>query len=246
MVQFDIITLFPSMFESPLREGIVSRAQNRGLIDIRIHDLRDYTEDRHRTTDDTPYGGGAGMVMKIEPIVRAIEAIRLGSGNSRTVLVTPQGKVLRQGTAKRLSACSQVIIICGRYEGIDERVLAFVDEEISIGDFILTGGEIAAMAVLDVTARLVPGVVGDQNSVSGDTFSNSRLKYPQYTRPEKFRGMCVPEVLLSGDHQKIEDWRSSESIKRTLKRRPDLIEQADLTDKEIEQLEHIKEGERLS
>jgi len=246
MVQFDIITLFPSMFESPLEEGIIRRAQNRGLIDIRIHDLRDYTEDRHRTTDDTPYGGGAGMVMKIAPIVRAIEAIRLGSKSSRTVLVTPQGRLLKQETAGRLSVCSQVIIICGRYEGIDERILAFVDEEISIGDFILTGGEIAAMAVLDVTARLVPGVVGDETSVSGDTFSNSRLKYPQYTRPEKFRGMNVPEVLLSGDHQKIADWRSVESIKRTLNRRPDLIERADLTDREIEQLENIKEGERLT
>jgi tRNA (guanine37-N1)-methyltransferase len=245
MVQFDIITLFPSMFESPLSEGIISKAQKKGLIDIRVHDLREYTEDRHRTADDTPYGGGAGMVMKAEPIVRAIEAIRLPIENTRTVFLTPQGVLLKQEKAKKLSTYSQVLILCGRYEGIDERVLSFIDEEISIGDFVLTGGEIAAMAVLDVVARLVPGVVGDAASVSEDTFSNSLLKYPQYTRPDNFRGLCVPEVLLSGDHKKISEWRSLESLKRTLKRRPDLIEKADLTDKEKKQLENIKESERL-
>jgi tRNA (guanine37-N1)-methyltransferase len=245
MVQFDIITLFPSMFESPLSEGIISKAQKKGLIDIRVHDLREYTEDRHRTADDTPYGGGAGMVMKAEPLVRAIEAIKLPTGNTRTVFLTPQGALLKQERAKKLSAYSQLIILCGRYEGIDERVLSFVDEEISIGDFVLTGGEIAAMAVLDVVARLVPGVVGDAASVSEDTFSNFLLKYPQYTRPDNFRGLSVPEILLSGDHKKIAEWRSAESLKRTLKRRPDLIEKADLTDKEKKQLENIKESERL-
>ncbi len=245
MVQFDIITLFPSMFESPLSEGIISKAQKKGLIDIRVHDLREYTEDRHRTADDTPYGGGAGMVMKAEPFVRAIEAIKLPTGNTRTVFLTPQGALLKQERAKKLSTYSQLIILCGRYEGIDERVLSFVDEEISIGDFVLTGGEIAAMAVLDVVARLVPGVVGDAASVSEDTFSNSLLKYPQYTRPDNFRGLSVPEILLSGDHKKIAEWRSAESLKRTLKRRPDLIEKADLTDKEKKQLENIKESERL-
>ena len=245
MVQFDIITLFPSMFESPLREGIISKAQKKGLIDIRVHDLREYTEDRHRTADDTPYGGGAGMVMKVEPIVRAIEAIRLPTGKTRTVFLTPQGALLKQEKAKKLSTYSQVLILCGRYEGIDERVLSFIDEEISIGDFVLTGGEIAAMAVLDVVARLVPGVVGDAASVSEDTFSNSLLKYPQYTRPDNFRGLAVPEILLSGDHKKIAEWRSAESLKRTLKRRPDLIEKANLTDKEKKQLENIKESERL-
>ena len=245
MVQFDIITLFPSMFESPLSEGIISKAQKKGLIDIRVHDLREYTEDRHRTADDTPYGGGAGMVMKAEPIVRAIEAIRLPAGNTRTVFLTPQGVLLKQERAKKLGAYSQLIILCGRYEGIDERVLSFVDEEISIGDFVLTGGEIAAMAVLDVVARLVPGVVGDAASVSEDTFSNFLLKYPQYTRPDNFRGLSVPEILLSGDHKKIAEWRSAESLKRTLKRRPDLIEKADLTYKEKKQLENIKESERL-
>jgi tRNA (guanine37-N1)-methyltransferase len=245
MVQFDIITLFPSMFESPLSEGIISKAQKKGLIDIRVHDLREYTEDRHRTADDTPYGGGAGMVMKAEPIVRAIEAIKLPTGNIRTVFLTPQGVLLKQERAKKLSTYSQLIILCGRYEGVDERVLSFVDEEISIGDFVLTGGEIAAMAVLDVVARLVPGVVGDAASVSEDTFSNSLLKYPQYTRPDDFRGLSVPEILLSGDHKKILEWRSLESLKRTLKRRPDLIERADLTDKEKKQLKNIKEPERL-
>ncbi len=245
MVQFDIITLFPAMFESPLREGIISKAQKKGLIDIRAHDLREYTEDRHRTADDTPYGGGAGMVMKIDPIARAVEALRVRTGKTRTVLVTPQGNILKQETAKRLSDYAQVLIICGRYEGIDERVLSFVDEEISIGDFVLTGGEIAAMAIVDVAARLVPGVVGDAASVSEDTFSNFLLKYPQYTRPEKFRELNVPEVLLSGDHKKIAEWRSVESLKRTLKRRPDLIKKANLTDKEKKQLENIKESERL-
>ena len=245
MVQFDIITLFPSMFESPLSEGIISKAQKKGLIDIRVHDLREYTEDRHRTADDTPYGGGAGMVMKVEPIVRAIEAIRLPTGNTRTVFLTPQGALLKQEKAKKLSTYSQVLILCGRYEGIDERVLSFIDEEISIGDFVLTGGEIAAMAVLDVVARLVPGVVGDAASVSEDTFSSLLLKYPQYTKPDNFRGLCVPAVLLSGDHKRISEWRSLESLKRTLKRRPDLLERADLTDKEKKQLENIKESERL-
>ena len=245
MVQFDIITLFPSMFESPLSEGIIGKAQKKGLIDIRVHDLREYTEDRHRTADDTPYGGGAGMVMKAEPIVRAIEAIKLPTENTRTVFLTPQGVLLKQERAKKLSTYSQLIILCGRYEGVDERVLSFVDEEISIGDFVLTGGEIAAMAVLDVVARLIPGVVGDAASVSEDTFSNSLLKYPQYTRPDDFRGLSVPEILLSGDHKKIAEWRSAESLKRTLKRRPDLIEKADLTDKEKKQLENIKESERL-
>ena len=245
MVQFDIITLFPSMFESPLSEGIISKAQKKGLIDIRVHDLREYTEDRHRTADDTPYGGGAGMVMKAEPLVRAIEAIKFPIGNTRTVFLTPQGVLLKQERAKKLSTYSQLIILCGRYEGVDERVLSFVDEEISIGDFVLTGGEIAAMAVLDVVARLVPGVVGDAASVSEDTFSNSLLKYPQYTRPDDFRGLSVPEILLSGDHKKIAEWRSAESLKRTLKRRPDLIKKADLTDKEKKQLENIKESERL-
>ena len=245
MVQFDIITLFPSMFESPLSEGIINKAQKKGLIDIRVHDLRQYTEDKHRTADDTPYGGGAGMVMKVEPIVKAIEAIRLPSGNTRTVFLTPQGTLLKQEKAKKLSSYSQVLILCGRYEGVDERVLSFIDEELSIGDFVLTGGEIAAMVVLDVVARLVPGVVGDAASVSEDTFSNALLKYPQYTRPDNFRGLCVPDVLISGDHKKISEWRSLEALKRTSKKRPDLIERADLNDKEKKQLENIRKTEKL-
>ena len=232
MIRFDIITLFPRMFDSPLQESLLKKAQERGLIEIVVHDLRTWTEDRHRTADDTAYGGGVGMVMKVGPIVRAIESIRKNSETSRAVLLTPQGKPFSQDAASEFCSYKQLVFVCGRYEGVDERVLSFVDDEVSIGDFILSGGEIAAMVVIDAVSRLVPGVVGDEASVREDTFSNGLLKYPQYTRPPSFRDLDVPEVLMSGDHEKIRRWRRQETLKKTLQRRPDLLEKAGLSDKD--------------
>ncbi len=245
MVQFDIITLFPRIFESPLQESIIKKAQQKGLINIKVHNLRDYTQDKHRTADDSPYGGGAGMVMKVEPIVKAVEAVKAASKKTRTILTTPQGTVFDQETAQSLSIYDQVLIICGRYEGVDERVLCFVDEEISVGDYVLTGGEIPALLIVDSIARLVPGVVGDRACVLEDTFSNSLLKYPQYTRPSKFRKFAVPDVLISGDHKKVKQWRKAEAIKKTLRRRPDLLKKAALDKEECEIINKIKKTERL-
>jgi tRNA (guanine37-N1)-methyltransferase len=240
MVRFDIITLFPRMFDSPLQESILHKARQAGLISVGLHDLREYTRDRHRTADDTPYGGGAGMVLKVEPLVAAIEAIRSPAGKTRTVLTSPQGAKFTQAAACRLSRFDQVVIVCGRYEGFDERVLDYVDEEISLGDYVVTGGELAAMVIVDAVARQVPGVVGDEDSVAGDSLANGLLKYPQYTRPPEFRGAAVPEVLLSGDHKKIEQWRRAASLERTLARRPDLLESAELSDEDRKVLLNYK------
>lgn len=240
MVRFDIITLFPRMFDSPLQESILHKARQSGLISVGLHDLRDYTVDRHRTADDTPYGGGAGMVLKIEPLVAAIENIRSTSGQTRTLLTSPQGEKFTQATACRLSALSQIVIVCGRYEGFDERVLDYVDEEVSLGDYVLTGGELAAMAVVDAVARQVPGVIGAEESVAEDSLANGLLKYPQYTRPAEFRGTRVPDVLMSGDHKKIEQWRREAALSKTAARRPDLLEKADLSDKEKALLRNCK------
>ena len=230
MIRFDIITLFPRIFDSPLQESLLKKAQDRGLVHIAVHDLRAWAEDRHHTADDTAYGGGAGMVMKVEPIVKALESVRLAGGRTRAVLLTPQGRQLTQDVAGELHRYEQLICVCGRYEGVDERVLSFVDDEISIGDYILSGGEMAAMVIVDAVSRLVPGVVGDEESVREDTFSGWLLKHPQYTRPPDFRGLEVPGVLLSGDHEKIRCWRRQESLKKTARRRPDLLEKAGLTD----------------
>lgn len=232
MIRFDIITLFPRMFDSPLQESLLKKAQDRGLIEIAVHDLRAWADDRHRTADDAAYGGGAGMVMKAGPIVRALADIRSRGGESRAVLLTPQGRLLSQDVAAELAGCGRLVFVCGRYEGVDERVLSFVDDEISIGDYILSGGEMAAMVAVDAVSRLVPGVVGDEQSVREDTFSGWLLKHPQYTRPPDFRGLAVPEVLLSGDHEKIRRWRRQESLRKTARRRPDLLEKAGLTDED--------------
>jgi tRNA (guanine37-N1)-methyltransferase len=240
MVQFDIITLFPQMFEAPLHESILNKAQQKELVGIKIHDLRNYTQDKHRTADDTPYGGGPGMVMKIEPIAKAIDAVKLSSKHVRTVFVSPQGAMFNQETAHRLSNYDQVVIVCGRYEGVDERILSFVDEEISIGDYVLTGGEIPAMVIVDAVTRLVPRVVGDRASVLEDTFSGSLLKHPQYTRPVSFCGLDVPEVLVSGNHGKIEKWRRTESLRKTLRKRPDLLKEACLTEEDRQEIIKIK------
>jgi len=246
MVQFDVITLFPGIFDSPLQESIVKRAQQKNLIRINVHNLRDYTLDKHHTADDCPYGGGAGMVMKVEPIVRAIEDIKVYDETAHTILLTPQGGLFSQKVAQRLSTCSQIIMVCGRYEGVDERAYSFADEELSIGDYILTGGETAALVIIDAVSRLVPGVVGDRASVTEDTFSNWLLKYPQYTRPESFRDITVPEVLVSGDHGKIREWRKIEALKKTLKRRPDLLAKAALSDEDIKLLHTIQESSKRS
>ncbi|MCX8044439.1 MAG: tRNA (guanosine(37)-N1)-methyltransferase TrmD [Desulfobacterota bacterium] len=226
MIQFDVITLFPGMFLSPLQESILYKARQKGLVQIIVHDLRRFTYDKHNTADDKPYGGGPGMVMKVEPITTAVEHVRQTGIKTRVVLLSPQGVLFTQEAAQRLSTFQQIILVCGRYEGVDERVLNFVDEEISIGDYVLSGGELPAMVIIDTVARLVPGVVGDEASVHEDSFTNGLLKYPQYTRPATFRGLEVPEVLLSGDHERIKTWRRIEALRKTVIRRADLIERA--------------------
>jgi len=226
MLSFTVITIFPRMLDSALSHGVLNKAQGKGLIKVEMVNLRDYTTDRHLTTDDYPYGGGQGMVMKPEPLVAAIEDIRRKVQRARVVLLAPQGSVFSQQDALRLSKEQQIVLICGRYEGIDERVKAFVDEEISIGDYTLSGGEPAAIVVIDAIARLVPGVLGNENSATDESFTDGLLEYPQYTRPETFRGMNVPEVLLSGDHERIKQWRQERSLEVTRKQRPDLFAKA--------------------
>ena len=223
-MQIDILTLFPKMFDGVLSESMLKRAQKKGLLDVRIHNIRDWTSDRHRTADDCPYGGGPGMVMKVEPIYYALEAI-VGENRKKIkiILLTPQGKKLDQALAKRLSRYERLVLICGHYEGVDERVKRLVTDEISIGDYILTCGEIPAMVIVDSVARLIPGVVGDPDSITRESFEGGILEYPQYTKPRAFKGMRVPEVLLSGDHGAIDAWRTSQAHKRTKSRRPDLL-----------------------
>jgi len=237
-MHIDIITIFPKMFEPVLNESIIKRAQNKGKVRISVHDLRAYTTDKHRKVDDRPFGGGSGMVMRPEPIFEAVEHVKskisrqsrdpdLKSGKnqqSTIILLCPQGKKLDQGLAKKLSKEKNLILICGHYEGIDERVRQYlVDEEISIGDYVLSGGEIPAMVLVDCLVRLIPGVLGDKNSLNFESFEGNLLEYPQYTRPAKFRDMRVPKILLSGDHKRIEIWRKQEALKRTRERRPDLL-----------------------
>ncbi|HXI09373.1 MAG TPA: tRNA (guanosine(37)-N1)-methyltransferase TrmD [Thermodesulfobacteriota bacterium] len=231
-MRFDILTLFPEFFTSPLEQSLLGKAIAKGVLTVSTRNLRDFTTDKHRTTDDSPYGGGHGMVMKVEPVVAAIEALRAEGPAGRVILTTPQGVPLTQSLARELSGEERLIIVCGRYEGVDERIRAFVDTEISLGDFVLTGGEVAALALVDSVGRLVPGVLGEPGSVEHDSFSDGLLEYPQYTRPEDFRGLKVPEVLLSGNHAEIERWRRTESLERTAERRPDLIEKAGLTEAE--------------
>lgn len=211
------------MFGDPFNASIVKRAQEKGLIKISVHNLRNHCTDKHRVTDDMPYGGGVGMVMKPEPLIRAIEAFRAERPEARTLLMTPQGKRFSQEDAERLATYTVLTLVCGRYEGIDERVRSFVDEEISIGDYILTGGELASMVVIDAVTRLLPGVLGDANSLKEESFTERLLEAPQYTRPRVFRNMEVPEVLLSGNHAEIERWRQKQALKRTKERRPDLL-----------------------
>jgi tRNA (guanine37-N1)-methyltransferase len=222
------------MFAGPLGEGVVARGVAAGLVDLKIHDLRDFTTDRHRVVDDLPYGGGPGMVLKPEPMFRAVEHIAATRGTPGAVLLTsPQGRVLTARDAERLAGLGHVAILCGRYEGVDDRIREHVaTEEISIGDYVLSGGELAAMVILDVVARLVPGVVGDQRSVSEDSFAHGLLDHPHFTRPAEFLGWRVPDVLLSGHHGEIDRWRRREALRRTMALRPELIDEADLDEAE--------------
>jgi tRNA (guanine37-N1)-methyltransferase len=221
----DVITIFPALVEAVLAEGVLGRARARGLVECRARDLREYTDDRHRTVDDVPYGGGPGMVLKPEPLFRAVEAVQAERGRADAViLLTPQGRTFTHAEAERLSRLHRLVLIAGRYEGVDERVAEhLVTDEISIGDYVLTGGELAALVVLDAAARLVPGVVGDAASVAGDSFAWGQLDHPHYTRPAMFRGWSVPDVLLSGHHAAVDRWRSDQRQQRTRARRPDLL-----------------------
>jgi tRNA (guanine37-N1)-methyltransferase len=248
-MQIDILTLFPQMFQGPFSVGILKRAIDRGLIQVNIHNIRDYTHDKHHTVDDYAYGGGAGMVLKPEPIFEAVESIKsevsLGQGVSQLpiILLTPQGRLFGQHIAQELSRYSHLILICGRYEGVDERVGEhLVTDEISIGDYVLGGGELAAMVVADAVARLLPGVLGSEASPLDDSHTTGLLEYPQYTRPDIYRGWAVPEVLLSGDHAQIARWRREQAILRTLKRRPELLDKANLSPGEKQLVERLKKG----
>lgn len=234
-MRIDILTLFPNMFSGPFAESIVKRAVDRNLIDIKIHNLRDWGLGKHKVVDDYPFGGGTGMVMKPEPLFEALEAIKADGDSSSipVILLTPQGRVFNQQIAAELAALERFILICGHYEGIDERVREhLVTDEISIGDYILTGGEIAAMVVVDAAVRLVPGVLGSEESAADDSHTRGLLEYSQYTRPQVYRGWEVPEVLLSGNHAQIAKWRREQSIMRTLKRRPELLDKANLSSEE--------------
>lgn len=252
-MRFDIVTIFPAAVQHALGMGIVGRAIERHLLDVVVHDLRDYTTDRHRVVDDVPYGGGPGMVLKPEPLFRAIESMAAADGRKPTVVLTsPQGTLLTQAVVDRLSRQTRIAIVCGRYEGVDERVRALVDEEISIGDYVLSGGELPALVMIDAVARLVPGVVGDEQSVAEDSFGRGLLDFPHYTRPAAVtvgasgETLRVPEVLLSGNHAEIRRWRRREALARTLERRPDLLEHAVLDDEELKLLRELKAGDRPS
>lgn len=231
-MHFDVFTLFPEIFTSPLQASMLKRAIEAGQLAVQLHNIRDYTTDKHHITDDTPYGGGGGMVMKPEPVFSAVEAV-LGIGDQATpiILLTPQGKMFDQKMAWELSKFDRLAVICGRYEGFDERIRSnLVTDEISIGDYVLTGGELAALVLIDALIRLKPGVLGDPDGPIDDSHSNGLLEYPHYTRPPEFRGLKVPEILLSGDHAKIDRWRREQALARTLKRRPDLLETAELSE----------------
>lgn len=234
-MNINILTLFPNMFDGFLTESIIKRAQDKKLVNINIENIRDYTEDKHKHVDDTPYGGGAGMLLKCEPIFNAIEKVK--KENSKVIMLTPEGKKFNQELAYSLSKEEDIILLCGHYEGFDERIKSLVDMEISIGDYVLTGGELPAMVVTDSITRLIPGVIEEESHLN-DSFNNNLLDYPQYTKPKDFRGMKVPDILLSGDHKKIDEWRNEESIKKTKEKRPDLIKQIDDNEYVIRPSEH--------
>lgn len=244
---FEILTIFPAMFASPLDESILGKARERGLIEVLVHNIRDYAVDKHQMTDDRPFGGGEGMVMKPEPIVAALSAIRKDGPPARTILLSPQGRLFTQEIARELSELPRIILICGRYEGVDERVGEhFTDDQLSVGDYILTGGELAAMIVVDALTRLIPGALGNVDSACADSFSELVLEYPQYTRPQDFKGLAVPQVLLSGNHETIRRWRRGQALLRTKIRRPDLFARLTLSDEDRFLFEAAEEELRKS
>ncbi|MGI5865591.1 MAG: tRNA (guanosine(37)-N1)-methyltransferase TrmD [Myxococcales bacterium] len=243
MVSVEILTLFPRIVEAPLAESILGKARERGYLEVVVTDIRDFAHDKHRVCDDTPYGGGAGMVMKPEPLVEAIEAARARRPGARVILMGPRGRVFDQKVARDLHALGSLVLVCGRYEGVDERVLDFVDEEMSLGNFVLTGGELAALCIVDAVTRLEPGVLGNLASASSESFEEGLLEYPQYTRPPEFRGRKVPEVLLSGDHARVARWRRAMSLKATRDKRPDLFAKLTLSEQDRVLLKEISEGE---
>ncbi|MEJ9280211.1 tRNA (guanosine(37)-N1)-methyltransferase TrmD [Ureibacillus thermosphaericus] len=239
-MKIHVLTLFPEMFDGVFGSSILKKAQEKGIVDIQVTNIRDYSDNKHKQVDDYPYGGGAGMVLKPEPVFHAVESITEGR-NPRVILMCPQGERFTQSKAEELAEEEELVFICGHYEGYDERIREhLVTDEISIGDFVLTGGEIPAMAIIDSVVRLIPGVLGQEASHIHDSFSTGLLEHPHYTRPQEFRGMKVPNVLLSGNHQKIEEWRMEQSIKRTFERRPDLLKNIELTPKQLEYLETLK------
>ncbi|MBI5664607.1 MAG: tRNA (guanosine(37)-N1)-methyltransferase TrmD [Nitrospirae bacterium] len=237
----DVLTIFPEIFTSYLNESIIKRARAKGLLDVAVHNIRDFSSDAHRTVDDSPFGGGAGMVFKPEPIFRAIDFLKEDGGPRKVVLLSPQGRPFDQSIAEDYSKEEKrFVFICGRYEGIDERVKTLVDEEISIGDYVLTGGELAALVVIDAVTRLIPGALGDERSVEDESFSWGLLDYPHYTRPREFRGLHVPRVLVSGDHREIERWRRKQALRKTMEVRPDLIARMKLSGEDMKILSEIE------
>ena len=241
-MKFDIVTIFPEMVDAALSEGVIARGIASGVLDVQVHDLRDFTIDRHRSVDDVPYGGGPGMVMKPEPLMKAVAHIAATRGTpAAVVLLSPQGRTFTQAEAARLAALGHVALLCGRYEGMDERVREFVaTEELSIGDYVLSGGELPALVVVDAVSRLVPGVVGDEQSVAEESFSRGLLDYPHYTRPAEVEGRRVPDVLRSGHHAEVRRWRRKAALARTLERRPELLAEAALDEEDRRLLEEIK------
>ncbi len=237
-MRFDVVTLFPGLFEAPLQTSIIGRAAERGLVEFAIHDLREHGLGRHRSVDDQPYGGGAGMIMRAEPLYAAVEPLK--AGGAHVVLLDPAGVRLTDALARELATLPRLALVCGRYEGIDERARSLVDREVSIGDYVLTGGELPALVLIDAVSRLVPGVIDDA-SQAGDSFAAGLLEHPQYTRPESFRGMAVPPILFSGHHAEVDRWRRRESLRRTLERRPDLLDTAPLTDQDRATLDALRE-----
>ena len=247
-MRIDVVTIFPRMLQEPLADGIVGRARAAGLVELRVHDLRDHTDDRHRTVDDAPFGGGPGMVMKAEPFYRAIEEARADGprGSEAIVLLSPRGRRFDQESARRFARLDRLVLLCGRYEGVDERVAeGLATEELSLGDFVLTGGETAALAVVEATVRLLPGALGDEDSAGSDSFEGGLLDWPHYTRPASWRARAVPEVLLSGDHGRIRRWRRREALRATRERRPDLLATARLGADDEALLREIEDEARV-
>jgi len=240
MLRFDVITLFPELFDAPMRTSVIGRAVERGLLSLTLHDLREHGIGRHRVVDDAPYGGGAGMVMRPEPLFAAVEPLRVDG--AQVILLDPAGERLTDRLARELAAAQHLVLVCGRYEGIDERARALADREVSIGDYVLTGGELPALVLIDAVGRLVPGVI-EADSHESDSFADGLLEGPSYTRPERFRDASVPPVLLSGHHAEVARWRRSEALRRTLARRPDLLASAPLSDEDRAELRRLQEAD---